>query len=179
MIAFRNADARLPFLWETDEQPPARWHSQGEGPVAYLAETPDGAWAEFLRHEEISDPDDLAGVSRAIWAVELPAAPAKTPRLPAPVLAGDLSSWPECQAEARRLRSRGATGLSAPSAALLPGTPSGFRTDSGLQPARRRPERTLVLFGPHPELVAWCACGPGRPRANLLGRVRHLRLAAS
>ena len=175
MIAFRHADARTPFLWETDEQPGARWHAAGEGPVAYLAETPDGAWAEFLRHEEISDAVDLEGVRRAIWAVEVPVPPAVTPSLPMATLTGDRSSWPICQAEARRLRSRGAEGLLAPSAALLDGTPSGFLTEGGLRPAASRRERTLVLFGPRPDLVGWCACTAGRPRSDLLPRVRQLR----
>ena len=64
MILFRHADPRFPFLWETASQPAGRWHAPGEGPVHYLADTPDGAWAEFLRHEEIRDPEDLAGIRR-------------------------------------------------------------------------------------------------------------------
>ena len=174
MIAFRNADTRTPFLWESAEQPAARWHAAGEGPVAYFAETPDGAWAEFLRHEEISDPVDLEGIRRAIWAIELPAPPVAEPRLPVTTLTGGRSSWPACQAAARQIRSRGADGLAAPSAALLPGTPSGFRTRVGLRPAAARRERTLVLFGAHPDLVGWCSCAAGRPRADLLPRVRQL-----
>jgi len=69
---FRNADRRWPFLWEDSSQPPARWHGPGEGPAQYLADTPDGAWAEFLRHEEIIDPADVSGVRRHLWAIELP-----------------------------------------------------------------------------------------------------------
>jgi hypothetical protein len=175
VIAFRHADTRFAFLWETDEQPSARWHGPGEGPVAYLAETPDGAWAEFLRHEEITDPADLEGVRRAIWAIELPEPPTTTPRLPKAVLTGGLATWPACQAEARRLRRRGKTGVVTPSAALRPRTPSGFRTEGGLRPGPTRQERALVLFGPRPRLVGWCACADGRPRADLLARVRHLR----
>jgi hypothetical protein len=175
VIVFRHADSRFPFLWETDEQPPARWHGAGEGPVAYLAETPDGAWAEFLRHEEIADPADLEGVSRAIWAIELPDPPKARPRLPTATLTGGLETWPACQAEARRQRRRGKRGLATPSAALTSRTPSGFRTAGGLRPGPARQERAFVLFGPRPELVGWCACAAGRPRADLLARVRHLR----
>ena len=174
MIVFRHADARFPFLWETAEQPAARWHGPGEGPVAYLAETPDGAWAEFLRHEEITDPADLAGVTRALWAIELPDRPTAVPRLPVAVLTGDPSTYERCRTEARRLRRR-APGLAAPSAALLPRTPSGFRADGGLRPAKPRHERVFVLFGAQPALVGWSACAEGRPRADLLGRVRHFR----
>lgn len=175
MIVFRHADTRVPFMWETDGQPPARWHGTGEGPVAYLAETPDGAWAEFLRHEEISDVADLAGITRAIWALELPEPPTAIPPVTVANLVGSRSSWAACQAAARRLRARGDDGLVAPSAALLPETSSGFRTEGGLRPAASRPERTFVLFGVRPDLVGWCACAEGRPRASLLRRVRQLR----
>ena len=67
MIVFRHADPRFPFLWETASQPSGRWHAAGQGPAHYLADTPFGAWAELLRHEEITDTADLAGVRRAIF----------------------------------------------------------------------------------------------------------------
>jgi hypothetical protein len=174
VIGFRHTDGRFPFLWESAAQPAARWHAEGEGPAQYLAETPDGAWAEFLRHEQISDPDDLETVRRAGWAIELPEPPASMPRLPKTVMAGGLGSYRRCQLEARRLRSRGADGLRAPSAALLPRTASGWRVDAGLRPGPRREESVIVLFGPRPDLVGWAACAPGRPRADLLPRVRPL-----
>jgi len=173
VIVFRHADARYPFLPESDGQPAARWHARGEGPVAYFSETPDGAWAEFLRHEEITDPADLAGVIRSIWAVELPVSPDAAPRLPVAAMTGGTSTYPTCQAEARRIRSR-SPGLVAPSAALLPHTASGFRTEGGLRPAASRRERVFVLFGAQPSLVGWCACADGRPRPDLLSRVRRL-----
>ena len=58
MIVFRQADPRYPFLWSDPAQPAARWHGEAEGPAHYFADTPDGAWAELLRHEEITDPAD-------------------------------------------------------------------------------------------------------------------------
>lgn len=175
MIVFRHADPRFPFLWESAAQDPARWHGPGEGPVHYLAETPDGAWAELLRHEGITDPADLVGVARSIWAVELPHPPRIRPRLAAATLTGGRSTYGACQVEARRIRGRGSRGLVAPSAALRPGSPSGFRTDRGLRAAATRPERVFVLFGPRPDLVGWTACHVGRPRDDLLPRVRPLR----
>ncbi len=174
MIGFRHVDSRFPFLWESADQPRARWHDEGEGPVQYISETPDGAWAEFLRHEGITDPDDLAGVSRALWAIEIPRPPRTRPDVPADVLSGGASSYPACRAEARRLRALGERGLVATSAALLPGTPSGWRTDGGLRPGPAREERVLVLFGPRPRLAGWAACAEGRPRPDLLPRVRQL-----
>ena len=94
-VWFRNADRRWPFLWEDASQPPGRWHGPGSGPAQCLADTPDGAWAEFLRHEEITDPVDLEGIARHLWAIEdssdeeEPAAP----DLPGSVLQGGLDSY--------------------------------------------------------------------------------------
>ena len=175
MIVFRHADRRFPFLWEASAQPPARWHGLGEGPVHYFAETPDGAWAEFLRHEEITDPADLAGVARSLWAIELPRPPRARPRLETSILVGGTSTYDDCQREACRMRARGRRGLVAPSAALQPTSGSGFRTQHGLQAGPRRAERAFVLFGPRPDLVGWAACSEGRPRDDLLPRVRLLR----
>lgn len=72
MIAFRHVDPRFPFLWEDPRQPAARWHDTGEGTVQDLADTPDGTWAELLRHEEITTPEDVATIRRALWAIEVP-----------------------------------------------------------------------------------------------------------
>jgi hypothetical protein len=174
VIVFRHADSRFPFLWETADQPAARWHDSGEGPVHYFSETPDGAWAEFLRHEEIVDPADLAGINRSLWSIDLPRTPRAQPRLVAATLTGDASSYPACQREARRIRSMGGRGLVAPSAALESPSPSGFRTDEGLQRGPSRQERVFVIFGARPDLVGWAACQRGRPRADLLARVRQL-----
>ena len=174
VILFRHADPRFPFLWEDASQPEARWHAGGEGPAHYLAETPDGAWAEFLRHEGITDAADLPTVQRAIWAIDVPDDELAEPTLPEATLRGGISSYAPCQIEARRLRTGGAAGLAAPCAALKPATPSGWRVQSGLQPGRPRQERIVVLFGPRPDLVGWATCSTGRPRDDLLPRVSPL-----
>src|ERR1022692_1219001 len=120
MIVFRHADARFPFLWESADQPAARWHGPGEGPVQYFADTPDGARAGVLRHEGITEESELANVRRAMWAIELPDdLPAEAPRLPQPALTGGMTTYERCQKEARRLRTKGAPALRAPSAARL------------------------------------------------------------
>jgi hypothetical protein len=175
VIAYRHADPRFPFLWESAQQPAARWHGTGDGPVQYMSSTPDAAWAEFLRHEEITDPADVALVNRSLWAIELPDEALASPTLPDATLVGGTASYPACRAEARRLRASGANGLTAPSAALDRRTGSGFRTDGGLRPGPRREESVIVLFGPRPDLVGWVACFEGRPRPELIGRVRQLR----
>ena len=174
MIVFRHTGPRFPFLWESADQPSARWHTVGEGPVHYFAETPDGAWAEFLRHEEIVDPADLAGIARSLWSIELPIPPRARPTLDTATLTGGTSTYVDCQREARRIRFGGRRGLVAPSAALVPTSPSGFHTERGLQPGPARAERVFVLFGPRPDLLGWAACHEGRPRDDLLPRVRAL-----
>ena len=173
VIVFRHSDRRFPFLWESSDQPAARWHGEGEGPVQYLADTPEGAWAELLRHEEIRTPEDVATIRRALWAVELPQQPARAPELPVEILTGGPDSYGACRDEARRLRARGTVGLVAPSAALLSGGAHGWKVDAGVQPGRPRDGRVIVLFGPRPDLVGWPATIEGRPSEDLLRRVRH------
>jgi hypothetical protein len=176
-IAFRHCDPRFPFLWQTAEQPAARWHAEGEGPANYFADTPSGAWAEFLRHEGITDPADLGGVRRALWAVELPtperAQPA-LPDLPDTVLLGNESSYPACQTAARAARAAGHRWLCAPSAALWEGGARGWTATPHL--ARESTPRTAqvwVHFGPC-QLVGWPVVEAGRPPALLVAMVRPL-----
>lgn len=173
-FGFRHADWRFPFLWETDDQPAARWHGEGDGPVHYLADTPDGAWAEFLRHEEIRTPEDLAGVSRRMWAVELTVdmAEAARPVLPLETLVGDVDSYAACQAEAARLRAEGATELLTTAAAMRPGRAGGQRSDAGLVEGDSVDGQVYVLFGERPELHAWACVDGGAPPQRLLEVVR-------
>ena len=175
MIVFRNTDVDVPFFREGVEQPEARWNGPSEGPAQYLSTTPDAAWAEFLRHQGIDDPADLAGVERAMWAVEiLDDEPSAEPALPAAVLLGGTESYDACTRVARRLRAGGVMRLSSQSAAVRAGSASGWRTDGGLVPGPPKDERTIVLFGPRADISAWLAAAPGRPAASLLPRVRCL-----
>lgn len=173
---FRSCDSRWPFLWESADQPPGRWHAAGRGPAHYLADTPDGAWAEFLRHEEITDPADLEGIERGLWAVEVDETVETigSPILGAATLTGGLSRYRRCQREAERLRSGGATALRAPSAALKAGGARGQRVAGGFVEAGDRDGVVLVLFGRRPQLRGW-SCGVGRPHRRLLPLVRRLR----
>jgi hypothetical protein len=173
---FRHADTRFSFLWESADQPSARWHARGDGPVQYLADTPDGAWAEFLRHEGITEAADLAGVERALWTIEVDEtaeAPAR-PGLDDAVCRGDERSYRACREEARRLRDAGQRALEAPSAALVTGGARGQLVDRGVREAPDRDGRVLVLFGSRPSLRGWL-CGDGaRPSERLLPLVRPL-----
>lgn len=170
---YRNGDVRYPFGWATTDQPPARWHAHGRGPACYLANTPDGAWAEFLRHEEISDPADLASIRRRLWAVEVPPGEldeAARPGLDDGVLTGGVGSHPACQVEADRLRRDGAAAVRTPSAALVRGGAGGQRGADALVEAPPRDGEVLVLFGARPGLRGWAASDVGSPTARVLAR---------
>jgi RES domain len=173
MIAFRQVDARYPFLWEDVSQPAGRWHGDGEGPAHYFADTPDGAWAEFLRHEEIDDPADLTTIRRQMWAVEIGDPPAGQVDLPLDTLTGGPDTHPRCQQRARALRARGVGRLAATSAALMPGGARGLRVRAGVEPGEPRDGVVIVIFGSPDGLVGWAAAMDGRPPDDLLPRVRH------
>jgi hypothetical protein len=173
MIGFRQADPRFPFLWESGAQPPGRWHGAGEGPVHYIADTPNGAWAELLRHEEITEPADVATIRRALWAIDIGQAAAEAVRLSPATATGDPETYGRCQAHARRARARGVTRLSAPSAALLPGAAAGIVVAGGERPAPARDGRVIVIFGPPDGLVGWQVVADSSPPARLLPHVRH------
>jgi hypothetical protein len=173
MIVFRQADPRYPFLWSDASQPAGRWHAAGEGPAHYFADTPDGAWAELLRHEEITDPEDAATVRRALWAVEIGDEPGHPVSLPASV-AGGRRTYPSCQDHARQLRTRGVQRIVAPSAALVAGGASGRSVVAGAERSTEpRRGQVIVLYGPPEGLVGWKAVEQGAPPADLLPRVRH------
>jgi hypothetical protein len=183
MIGFRQCDPRFPFLWEGSSQPAGRWHAEGEGPAHYFADTPDGAWAELLRHEEITDPADLATIRRAIWAVDLGEAPAVRLDVDGD---GDVAKRDvavdidACQAAARRARAAGHQRIDVPSAALMPGGARGRRIDARIDGDREsetppRDGRVLVLFGDPRELKlqGWPVALAGAPSPDVLPRVRR------
>jgi hypothetical protein len=178
MIVFRVCDSRFPFLWALSSgarQRSARWHGDGEGPVQYFADTPPGAWSELLRHEEITDPADLAGISARLWAIEIDDVEMQVPKLPKAALASGPAGYDACRAEARRLRATGAKRIVAPSAALAAGEGAGFRVGTaGLSRAPARDARVIVHFGVLPDAEGWCAADAARPDAELLGKVRPL-----
>jgi len=172
VIAFRQVDARYPFLWEDSSQPPARWHGDGEGPAHYFADTPDGAWAEFLRHEEITNPDDLPTIRRQMWAVEIGEAPLQPMDLPDAVLTGGPETYAACQREARAIR-QGANRIAVVTAALVPGGARALRVEGGVRTAEPRDGKTIVLFGAPSDLRGWIAANEATPAPDLLDRVRH------
>jgi RES domain len=169
VTAYRNTDVDVPFYWDSDRQPAGRWHGDGEGPVQYLSTSPEASWAEFLRHQGITDPADLAGIERTMWAIELdPAEPETVPSLDVAIMTGDATSYSACQAEARALRAVGTTRIIAPSAAKAPGTSHGWMSDPDLHLGPPGNEATIVLIGRRPGQIAHMAAYVGRPDASLL-----------
>lgn len=178
MIVFRVCDARFPFLLtdvEGAHQPPARWHGAGEGPVQYFADTPAGAWAELLRHEEIKDPADLEGIAARLWAVRIEDdVTTHEPELPFAALVSNPDGYEKCRKEARRLRASGVKRIVTVSAALKPGEAAGYHVGlAGLRRAAHRDGRVIVHFGPLPDAEGWCVAGKASPAPDTLSQVRH------
>jgi RES domain-containing protein len=175
MIVFRHVDARYPFLWDDARQPAGRWHADGDGPAHYFADTPDGAWAEFLRHEEITDPRDLSTIRRRMWAVDIGDAPPVRVDLPGETLTGGRDTYSVCQRAAAARRRDGVTRIVARSAALVSGGARAIRMANGEHPDEPRDGQTIVIFGAPDDLVGWIAADEGSPPADLLDRVHHYR----
>ena len=173
MIAFRQVDARYPFLWEDGSQPAGRWHGDGEGPAHYFADTPDGAWAEFLRHEDIDDPADVKTIRRQMWAVEIGDRPAVQVDLPLDILTGGPDTYERCRQRATAVRAKGVDRLVATSAALTPGGARPLCVRAGVQPGDPHDGVVIVIFGLPDGLLGWVAAVDGRPPDDLLPRVRH------
>ncbi len=171
MIAFRHTDSRFPFLRETPSHSAGRWNA-AEELTHYFCDTPDGAWAEFLRHEEITDPEDVLTIRRGLWAVDIGDAPEPISNLPHETMTGSLDSWLACQNAAREYRAH-TPGFTAQSAALKSGGAHGWRVDGGLQIGPDRDGKVFVLFGPRSDLVGWAATENGRPSVKLLTDVIH------
>ncbi len=176
MILFHHCDRRFPFLWETADQPAARWHGDGEGPVQYFSDTPSGAWAEFLRHEDITDERDLEGVQRALWAVDVPLEGMRIakPALKSSALLGGLQSYETCRIEARRLHFAGVQAIKAPSAALKSSGAGGWKVDDGEREADPRDGIAYAVFGKQPACKGWPVVDAGTAPVRVLPRVRHL-----
>ncbi|MCD6727019.1 MAG: RES family NAD+ phosphorylase [Solirubrobacteraceae bacterium] len=171
IVAFRYASYDVPF-WVRPNTRPGRWNLPGEAPTQYWSLTPDGAWAELIRAEDLGSEQELDLVRMSIWACRVPCAmlvdltredARDAHGIGEPDLVGEDRR--ACQALATRLRATSAKGLLSPSAAL-PG-------DVG-----------LTLFGPRraidwrrePALasaVPTARVALGRPPEGLLERVRR------
>lgn len=170
-LAFRQTDYDVPF-WARSNSQPGRWNKAGDAPTQYWSLHPDGAWAEFVRQEELTDPAAILALHRPIWVCRISLAPLvdlreDEERVRYGVTAGELvsSDWTACQRLGRRLRADGAPGVLAPSAAL-----AGHDNLTIFGPRRaialhRRP----VLHSTVPAAVV----ARGAPEPGLVERVRQ------
>ncbi len=165
---FRQNDSNYPFIWEDGaRQPAARWHALGEGPAQYLSDTPDGAWAEFLRHEEIKEPISEEEVGkefkRTLWMIEIDLQERELDvesrnTISKPALLGNEASYAVCQDFARMAKQEGYKFLKAPSAALEFEGAGGFQVKNGkLVAGPGRSASVYVYFG-IPTAIGW-RCG--------------------
>lgn len=169
---FRYSSYDVPF-WVRANTTNERWHKHGDAATQYLSATPDGAWAELIRNENLRSEADLSLVAMPLWQAQIDHARIADYRDfesaelagfdPESLIDDDQSA---CQAEGQRLRASDFAGVLYPSAAL-PG------------------EQNLVLFGPR-ILLPWGASRRlasgipgsrltvGAPPRDLLPRVRHV-----
>ena len=170
-LGFRVCDRRHPFLWSGAGQGSGRWNRTGDQPVHYLASTPTVAWAEWIRHQEITDPVDLAGVAAALWAVLIPQEWGKKELDSVALHFDQVLDTSAAAQEARlalveHLKKQGAQGLLAPTAAL-------HHSDKVLPAVDAQ---VILLWCEARLLPGWCCVPEGRPGAELLPLVRRGKL---
>jgi len=186
-LGFRICDRRYPFLWPGHGQPAGRWNRAGDQPVHYLASTPTMAWAEWIRHQDLHNPDDLAGVAAALWAVLIPADWGHQDLQAAPMAMDQLLDTTAAAQSARfalveQLKQQGAQGLLAPTAALHrshEASPCVRVIKGNEQPELLPlPAHVILLWCNAEHLPGWCCVPEGRPDAALLPLVRREGLLA-
>jgi hypothetical protein len=169
---FRYSNYDTPF-WARPNTRPGRWHVPGDGPTQYLSLTTEGAWADLIRWENLRTEAEVATVKMPLWVASIDQSSivnysdfsyAEGAGCAPDALIDDDHA--RCQAEGKRLRDLGYTGVLAPSAAL-PG------------------ELNLTIFGPRLS-IAWGANPAlasaipakvllvGAPPAGLVERVRFV-----
>jgi RES domain-containing protein len=168
-VAFRYCSYDVPF-WARPNTQAQRWNLPREDCTQYWALTPDGAWAEHIRANDIETETELDEIRIPIWVCRLSCMDLIDLRQAEvrdryELTAADLTSpdWGACQRAATSMRTEGARGLLAPSAALANAT-------------------NVTLFGPRRQIAfdrrpALASAVPatvvaiGRPPRKLLERV--------
>jgi hypothetical protein len=166
-VAFRWTDYDVPF-WARNNTQPGRWHRSDDGPTQYLSVTPEAAWAELIRAENLRDESELELVRIPLWVAKINQARlvdyrifdrAEAAGFPPDALIDEDKS--RCQDEGRRLRDLGYQGVLSPSAALAGGlslTLFGGRVavswDAAPSLASAIPAKVLSRGAPPPELLA-------------------------
>jgi RES domain-containing protein len=172
IVAFRYCDHDVPF-WARPNTRSGRWHLAGTEATQYWSLTPDGAWAELIRLEELTSEVELKRVRMPIWVCFVPSTGIADLRQEEVRRSFGLSEedlvsddWQACQRAAGELRQR-YRGVLAPNAALEGAT-------------------NLTLFGPRrmvdledrlalASAVRAAKVAIGRPPSELLSRVIRRR----
>lgn len=168
---FRQTDYDTPF-WNRPNSHHGRWNQAGGVPTQYWAASPDVAWAERLRQDEITDDALAAELRTPIWAARFEEAGILDLRegspdgidLARPELIGPHGP---CQELVPSLIASGVRGIIAPSAAIDGGfalTLFGQRVDIGW-------DESPLLRGEVPATIA----AIGAPAPGLAARVHRRR----
>lgn len=170
LVAFRYCSYDVPF-WVRPNTRPGRWHLAGTEPTQYWSLTPEGAWAELIRYEELVTEEELDEIRTAMWVCRLP-------RMGLADLTDDAvrdrynltdkdltaDAWDACQRAAVAIR-REARGVLAPSAVLA----------DTLNVSLFGPRR-VIAFQRSPTLasaIPGAIAAIGRPPRGLVGRVQR------
>lgn len=167
---FRYSSYDVPF-WVLPNTRPGRWHVAGDAPTQYWSGSPDAAWAELIRSEELRSEAEVDLVRMPLWVCRFPFAELVDLRdISAQKAAGltreDLvgESWAACQQAGAVLR-QSHSGVIAPAAAL-----DGHENVTIFGPKR------MTEWGERPALasaVPAAIAAVGRPRPGLVESVRQ------
>lgn len=170
-VAFRYSAYDVPF-WVRPNTMPQRWNRAGEAPTQYWSLTPEGAWAELIRSQHITDEETLDLVRMPVWAGRLPALglldlnrAEVRERYGLTEAALTADDWSACQRAATQMRADGVRGIVAPSAAL-----------AGAQSVTLFGARRPIAFDREPRLasaVPTALVAIGRPPHGLMNQVIH------
>jgi len=172
-VAFRWSDYDTP-LWARPNSSAHRWNRRREDATQYLSLSVEGAWAELIRAEGVTEVAGLQLVRMPMWTLSLNETRiadystferAEDAGFPPDALVAE--DHERCRAEATRLRDEGFRGVLAPSAAL-PGAVN--LTLFGRRLAVEwdcPPHRRLGSFVPVQRIAV------GHPPEELLPRVRR------
>jgi RES domain-containing protein len=128
LVGFRYSSYDVPF-WVRPNTHAQRWNASLEGPTQYWSSTPDGAWAEHIRFNDIRTEAELDEVRIPVWVCRLSSMGLLDLREADvrdryDLTLGDLTAddWSACQRAATAIRAEGARGILSPSAALANAT---------------------------------------------------------
>lgn len=124
VVAFRWTDYDVPF-WARENRRDGRWNYAGQEPAQYWSLTPEAAWAELVRSENLETEADLDLVRMPMWIARFPTLGLVDLQLvdqreKYKVSEGLLidDDWTICQELGTALRDSATRGVITPSAAL-------------------------------------------------------------